>query len=692
MTSLATLRSILPGSEDLSDDTLLSIAKQHNYKVDVPEPSDKGDLSRGFTNSFTQAKQLGYGLVGAAGATAENEFGYGGLGTAARKWGVAGYDKAANEIESKPSDDFDYSWTKAHDEGDFGALVDMAQYGIGQGLGQGVQLAGSALLGGGLGGLTLRGFAEHSAATLVAKEAAQLESKYLAATGATALDDIARNEIKTQAVKNVAKSIGTNATIGASAVGMEAGEIGGGLASDATAKGHALTGEELARGFGATLLAAAPEFVSDKLTLGLAKAGTGGILGRAAKGAAVNAPVEAGTEFGQTLAEEYGKGKDWTSPESMSSARTGAFMGAMGGGTMGAIAGAVSPRIESPALPPVPTVNVDEVLTQTAEPIQRMGADIASMGSVDDAIAASNRQIQDIIAQTRVPPPVVASEPELETTPTPDTGATDEPLTTNPLLDHHEQNQKRLTTNDISDAEIIPTAPTQTLSPPIEQARLGYETPTVLPDSSTDSARNAPAVGSVASVSDVPNEAPQEIIGKGSTGNIYRDGDEAVKTSTRNEAKVYSALRNIEGIAKGYEKDGNIRTPIYKKIVSVDTIADKDRKSLAPLISKNVKRINSAVSALTSAGYKYSDPLQFGLTKDNSFDLMDFSMAEEGKGSDLTSDNLAKLSGFYKQFGLPRQAASVSTVSDVIYGQHDYASNGKNELLGQNTMEQIIET
>lgn len=174
----------------------------------------------------------------------------------------------------------------------------------------------------------------------------------------------------------------------------------------------------------------------------------------------------------------------------------------------------------------------------------------------------------------------------------------------------------------------------------------------------------------------------KELIGKGSSGEVFKVGNEVEKKSTNDEAKVYALLNGVKGIAKGYEVNGKIRTPYYKNIISVDTIKYDDRKGLAGLISKSVERINHAVSELTNAGYYYNDPLQFGMNEDHSLDLIDFSMATNKEGDRVINDNLSLLASFYKQFGLTRQAEAVSQVKEVITNQHHHVKYGTNALLG----------
>ena len=168
---------------------------------------------------------------------------------------------------------------------------------------------------------------------------------------------------------------------------------------------------------------------------------------------------------------------------------------------------------------------------------------------------------------------------------------------------------------------------------------------------------------------DTRGEAQREIIStKTSTGVIYREGDYVYKPTTvtlndgktkqeTKEAEVYEALKGVEGVADGevVEKDGQkmIKVPYYDVIISTDDIPKEERHNATRTIRRNVERINKAVSALSNAGYSYSDPLQFGL-KGGKMDLIDFSNANkpEDRYRDVIEENYTQLVMFYRDFGL----------------------------------------
>jgi N12 class adenine-specific DNA methylase len=320
-------------------------------------PAEKGDFVRGVKESFQQLPQLGYGLLAGAGATAESVVGEGGLASGIKKAGIQGYQQWGEKIaaNAKDSDSFTYAYEQAK-QGDLGALVDWLQHGIGYAGGQGIQMLATAGIGAAVGKAGLKVAAEKLASGMVAKESARIAASQGGARLAAA--DLTR-----QATANVAAKIGQTAAIGASALGMEGGEIYGDLA--ASNPDRALSGAELAKAFGATLAAGGLEFVGDKVGLDLMlgksrllrpAAGMPGMAGRAARaglGAVAAAPIEGATEFGQTLIEEAGKSKDPFTGEALHQATDAAALGTLGGAVMGGAGGlASSPEQAQPQAAP----------------------------------------------------------------------------------------------------------------------------------------------------------------------------------------------------------------------------------------------------------------------------------------------------------------------------------------------------
>ena len=337
---LMTLDEFLPKARTLNpdySDEELTVAWQEKYGARGAREKDQGDAWRGVETAFKQIPQTVRGLEAGAGAIGEKIAGGGGLFTALKEHGLKGYQEHAADIakDSKPSDSVTdaYKMAKA---GDAGALVDWLQYALGYGGGQALQMLATAGIGYAGGKLALQPAARALADKMIAKESARL-----AATG------MAGEQLAKQAVSNVAGKIGQTAALAGTAVGMEGGEIYGGLVEKAAQEGRSLTGEELARATGATLGAGALEFVGDKigldLILGKSVAGklVSSRLGHAAAAGSLGVATEGGTEFTQTLIEEFGKGNDPLAPESIKQAVDAAALGGVGGGAVGTVGGII---------------------------------------------------------------------------------------------------------------------------------------------------------------------------------------------------------------------------------------------------------------------------------------------------------------------------------------------------------------
>jgi SAM-dependent methyltransferase len=322
-------------------------------------PKDTSDFSRGFKTSYEQLPELGYGLEAGAYAIGESAFGEGGMLTQGKQEAVAKMIEAQKETQAnaKESDSFTFVYEKAK-QGDFNALADTVQYGLGYGLGQMSQ----AVITGGLGSTVAKTAAETFAKEYTAK---LVEQEALKVAEQTAARELTQEQIQQQAVKNVAESIankGRDYALGAQAVGLEGGEILGDLAKQSTEQNRSLTAGEVTKGLGATALAAAGEFYADRFGLDilggkrLSEAGkyTEGLKGNLLRGAATGVKggfVEGGTEFAQTLIEEAGKGKDPFSSESLRQAIDATALGFIGGGAIGTVGGALSPAQQRPDQP-----------------------------------------------------------------------------------------------------------------------------------------------------------------------------------------------------------------------------------------------------------------------------------------------------------------------------------------------------
>lgn len=359
----------------------------------APEPEVTAKPKGGFVDSlktgaattFKQLPQLGYGLASVGAASLESMVGEGGVATALKQGAVDKYLEWSKKIQADHTEN--YEWDVAYGkakEGDINALVDFLGYGIGYGLGQGAQIMASAGVGAIAAKTVGRAAVEKMASGMIAKEVAEI--------GATeAGKKLAANEVRELAVSNVAAKVGREAALAVSAVGMEGGEIGGDLVAEN--RNRELTGSELVRALGATTLAGAFEYAGDrlgltaitgKLGLGKSMAGLGGRAVRGATGAIAAAPGEFATEYMQTGAEEWGKGKEenivpWNqSAEAQRQAINAGALGAVGGGAMGAIGGAISPPATNNTTPDPDILNAQTADEAIAIAQERVSADLTS--------------------------------------------------------------------------------------------------------------------------------------------------------------------------------------------------------------------------------------------------------------------------------------------------------------------------
>ncbi len=319
----------------------------------------KGDSYRGARAALLQMPQLAYGLEAGAGAVAEHVFGKGGLPSAIKQVGINGYNEWGDRVRlgSKDTDSVSFAYDKAK-QGDYGALVDWLQYGLGYAGGQ----MGTLLATGGAGGAVMKAGAgvaatEALAKGMIAKESArileqQAGRKLTEAEIATATK-AAGSDLAKAATANVAANLGQTAIIGAQAFGMEGGEIFGDMVSKAQQEGRDLTGADLARGLYATGVAGLLEFAGDRLgfdvLLGKSsivngmvnKLGAAAPVARAAVAGGVTGLAEAGTEASQTVAEEMGKGHNPFTEDGIKNIIDSAALGFVGGAAVGGVGGAM---------------------------------------------------------------------------------------------------------------------------------------------------------------------------------------------------------------------------------------------------------------------------------------------------------------------------------------------------------------
>jgi hypothetical protein len=324
--------------------------------AEVKPKKETGDTGRGFTTALEQTPALAYGALGFAGAAGEEMFGAGGAMTSLKNFGLREYQtrmKAIGET-AKESDDVTKAWAKAQ-QGDLGALVDWAQYGVGYLGGNIVETVATSALGSVIGGMTtgpvgavagagagavgrqaVQGVAKNLIEGMVAKEAAKLAEKQGI--------ELATDQMVQQATKTVAKNIGADTARAASGIIKSTGGIYGEAEEQARAEGRELTGGDLARIFGSGVLAGMSEAAIDRLGLDVAAGKINipgaGRPGRALIGGAAGVGIEGGQELFQTAIERFGAGKDLAGEDAMNEYINAFALGGLGGGTIGAAVGA----------------------------------------------------------------------------------------------------------------------------------------------------------------------------------------------------------------------------------------------------------------------------------------------------------------------------------------------------------------
>lgn len=354
---------------------------------------EQGDVSRGFQVAFGQTVPIMKGMVGLAGATMENVVGEGGIATATKNWGLQGYQTGMAKLDplQRDTDSLTTAWDHAK-EGDVGALIDFAQYGIGYALGQAGETAAMAFLGGVAGaaaapeaapltgaagavaGIVGKGGVKTLATNLIEKAVVKEANALMAQSGGKL---VAEQAVK-DATKTVARNIAsTGSLLGYGAV-QELGSIYPEAEAEAAKRGEKLDGGDIARIWATGLAAGGIEGLTDKLgidaALGKVRIPGAGRAGSGAVGALGGMAVEGGTEAVQTAIERYGAQQDLSSPEAIHDYINSAGLGAIGGGMFGGASGALH-------------------FKKAAREQQNSQAmtDLMSAGSVDDAVNAAMR-------------------------------------------------------------------------------------------------------------------------------------------------------------------------------------------------------------------------------------------------------------------------------------------------------------
>lgn len=394
-------------------------------RADAPEQPEGNDFGRGLRTSMGQLAPLAKGAVGLLGATAENLLGEGGVATGVKNWGLRGFQEGMAKLQplQRDTDELTTAWERAKN-GEFGALVDWAQYGLGYSLGQIGESAAVAVLGGVVGGATagpvgaaggaaggtvakggvkalardlIEGQVQKEAERLVlakaVQEGTQLTAEQLA-------KQAAEQVVRQAATRNVAKAIGSGTALGAFGVMQSAGSIYPEAVERARAEGRELDGGDLARVWGASLAAGGVEALTDKLGLDVAAGriklpGTGGRAARGAAGLALGAAAEGGTEAAQTAIERYGAGKALTGDEATAEYINAAGLGAIGGGAVGGLSSALrSPEAQDAQARLRAEIARMRASTQAAQaaPAQTAAA-VMSATTVDEAIQKANEAL-----------------------------------------------------------------------------------------------------------------------------------------------------------------------------------------------------------------------------------------------------------------------------------------------------------
>ena len=382
------------------------------------QPSD-WDTLRGLETAARQTPQLAYGVVGLLGETAEQLTG---VGESVRDWGLRGYREWEQSIEpiSKETDDITIAWKKAQ-EGDIGALVDWAQYGIGYGLGQIGESAAVAVLGGlaagavaapsGPGALVAAGagaagsvvakqgfkaLAKESIEKLIAKQSKKLVEEQAAKQGIKLTAQEVADAAKDKAIKKqVAQKLGSDIAVIGNATGMQLGSIYGEAKQKADDEGRELTGVDLARIWGTGLATGGIDGFTDKLGLDVVRGRyldklPGGRLTRAATGGALGVAVEGATEGIQTVGERYGAGKELTTDEAINEYINAIALGGLTGGAVGGVGGLVSREPVTPKVRNTAGTRIN-LAEQEAVRQEQIKAQTATAAAADPTKTATER-------------------------------------------------------------------------------------------------------------------------------------------------------------------------------------------------------------------------------------------------------------------------------------------------------------
>ena len=394
----------------------------------TPQPGGS-NFVRGAKVAAGQMIPLAKGTVGLLGATGEKTFGEGGMFTSLKKWGLKGYTEGMQGLVplAKDTDDLTTALDRAK-QGDLGAFVDWAEYGLGYGA---AQLAAAAVTSaaGGVAGLVaagpvggaagavegavaggaVRGLAQRAIGALVAKEAAAISKTAIGA-------NMAREEVLKLATSRAASTVGKATALTGYAGVQEAGSIYPEAEQQAATERRPLDGADLARVWATTAGATVLESLSDMLGLHAVTGkirlpGAGGRVARGATGALITSGGEAATEGAQTFLERVGAGQSLNDEAAWKDYINSAGLGAIGGAPVGAFAGAVH-RPESPQR--APTVQDQAEAVFGAPDVDTA---IARANELSTAVGALGAARADYLAPETAPQGIPSAMPQLARAP-----------------------------------------------------------------------------------------------------------------------------------------------------------------------------------------------------------------------------------------------------------------------------------
>jgi hypothetical protein len=166
----------------------------------------------------------------------------------------------------------------------------------------------------------------------------------------------------------------------------------------------------------------------------------------------------------------------------------------------------------------------------------------------------------------------------------------------------------------------------------------------------------------------------REVVGRGNTGEVYRDGDEVVKQTVKpdgtrsREGEHYETLRGVVGLAPGRQDGDTVRLPHYQEVLSVDTVPDEQaRLSMGTEVGKNKARLLNVANALAEASLDYNDPLQVGFDDDYNAHVIDLSNAGrvESQRTALRA-NIDRVVRFLSDFGAQHTADAIQRTYSVL--------------------------